>query len=248
MALIDSFIERIGSDQTADRKGGNKKCYLFSNYALLVGSFKPEDILYTKTKQAELVDEGVNLFPIIDYKAINEPSDLGYQKGYILQRRAVGEELYHNPSQEKYESTIAKLAAEKPEVFDKFIDDWAKIQSKGITPDPSKSSNFFYDPGKSINFIDVDKGGPGTNNPHLFLEAGTVLLGGGQYYTYGGDANHATQKQAGVILQKLKTSFIKRGWDEKALEACINKSWPKTQSQKAVESRSISQSKEYDIR
>ena len=235
MAIIDDFIEK-SEIQEIDKQGGNKKCFLFAGYALLLGSFKEEDIEFVKEKQKELVDEGVNVVPIVEYKAISEANDLGYTKGYILQRRAKGEELYgavKDITKEKYDKRMESLANESQEFYDKTVEDFIKIFDKGLQVDPSKSSNFFYEAGKKINFIDLDRSFDNNRDKgYDYISMTTVLIGGGGYYSFAGQQGSKTQENAANIMQKLKSSFVKNGYDAEKIDKDIEKRYPDTMGKK----------------
>ncbi len=53
------------------------------------------------------------------------------------------------------------------EQFDQFVKRVALIESNGLMIDPSKSSNFFYDPEKGFSFIDLAVRG---DNPYSALD------------------------------------------------------------------------------
>lgn len=78
--MIDQLLEQI-SLKTANRSGGNKKCFIHGAYALLYGTFKPDEVKQTLKIEQQLVEEGIPVVPTLEYKTIGEPSSIGYYKG-----------------------------------------------------------------------------------------------------------------------------------------------------------------------
>lgn len=220
--MIEEFIQYI-KHRDPSQKGGNKKCYIKGSYALLTGSFKPDEIEKAMSIEQNLIKNGVAIVPTIEYKAIEGPSELGYYKGYILQQKAPGEELYLSPmetSPEAYTQRLTELTERPQEFYDKFASDWLQITQSGLQIDPSKSSNFFYTP-ERINFIDLNLMSHPCEIETSFLDASVVLFNGGMYYKSSDNRRQQTQ-----ILRKLATAFTKQGVDTNKVSEIIHKQFP----------------------
>lgn len=224
--MIEEFIQYV-KHRDPSQKGGNKKCYIKGNYALLTGTFKPDEIEKAMTIEQNLINNDVAIVPTIEYKAIEGPSELGYYKGYILQQKAPGEELYLSPtktSSEAYAQRLTELAERPQEFYDKFASDWLQITQNGLGIDPSKSSNFFYTP-ERINFIDLNLISCQREIETSFLEASVVLFNGGMYYKSSENRRQQTQ-----ILRKIATAFTKQGADKNKVSEIIHKRFPEIAS------------------
>lgn len=224
MSLIDSFISQIQPDTKEDRRGGNHSCYLFGQYALLKGAFNSSELDFIIAKTKQLSAEGVAVVPTIEYSKTKDLTD--YQNmflGYVLQRRAKGEELYKEPyfrqSEEEYYSRIDELSTRPQEFFDKFVSDWIKICESGLQIDPSKSSNFFYTP-ECISFIDIGKSKSNNRREYAFCESAVTLFNGGSYYHFD---NHDKHK---IILSKLVKSFANQGEDMEKMKSFVQQQFP----------------------
>ncbi len=218
--MIEHFIPKI-KDRLADKHGGNKKCYIEGAYAILAGSFNPEDIRKTSDIGKQLATEGVAIVPIIEYRADGTPGKHGYVSGFILQRKAPGEELHSGKETEEiYAGRLRDLAERPPEFYDKFIGDWLKITDAGLAIDPSKSSNFFYTP-EQIYFIDLTAQKRKMTPEQTFHEAAVVLFNGGMYYKY---PSHRSLQQN--IIRKLSASCVKYGADADKIAEITGKHFP----------------------
>ena len=150
--LIDKFIT---TEKNTTKGGSNKKCFLFDEYALLYGSFKEEELQKVIKISNVLEQKGVAILSTLEYKVDVPPNELGYARGYSLQRRASGDELYRRGmTEEEYTARLKEIVKMDPEKLDKFISDWLAITEAGLRVDPSKCENFFYSEGK-ISFIDL---------------------------------------------------------------------------------------------
>ncbi|MBR3209604.1 MAG: hypothetical protein IKF82_04975 [Bacilli bacterium] len=178
--MIEEFIS-AGQERSHDRSGGNSKCHLFGNYALLYGTITHGDI----DKMIEIInkynEEGISIARILEYKfdETSQPEiyDRVYQKGWTLEERAQGEELKSGREfnsqitdienfDEEFEKYIQachsfieyvkKISEIDENWLDKFIGDYLRIAEEGkIVIDPSKPANFFYDEEKGFTFIDI---------------------------------------------------------------------------------------------
>lgn len=217
--MIDQLLEQI-SLKTANRQGGNKKCFITGAYALLYGAIRPQELEQIMETERRLADDGIPVVPTIEYKTLGEPSDLGFYKGWILQRKAPGDELHQSGvSEEAYNKRMQELTERPQQFFDKFASDWMRITNSGLGIDPSKSSNFFYTP-EQIHFIDLNlRSIPTPSSETCFLEASTALFGGGAYYKY-----QNCRKNQQNVLRKISAAFAKQGADTNLMqETCRNR-------------------------
>ena len=199
--LIDNLI---ASGKRELRTGGsNKKCFLFDDYVLLYGSFKEEELKQVMTIEQDLAGQGVNVLPTLDYRIEVAATGLGFVKGYLLQRRARGSELYRRDmSEAQYAQRVREIAEMSPEKTDKFVADWMAITNAGLRIDPSKCENFFYDEGK-IHFIDMNQQKRPVSIKMSFAEAANVLMGlGRKSPKYGEDLARIVENVAGAFLKQ----------------------------------------------
>ena len=145
--LLNELIKQ-SEEKSFDGRGAGKKCFYFEGYALINGVI-PQIEMVKKIKD-KLSEAGVNVSKI-----------LAYNNSYFLEEKARGTHLYEMYGNEKLNNLINiiqanSLANENQEFYNKFIDDWGKIRESGLGIDPSKPTNFFYEKGRGINFIDLD--------------------------------------------------------------------------------------------
>ncbi len=154
--LIDKFIELRFKNDTPLKKGGNKKVRVFDDYVLLAGGFKEDEIKKVILITNVLKDKGIAVVPTLEYKIVYPPNELGYARGYILQPRAKGTEIYNSEmSEEEYEKRLRDIANMDIKKIDRFVSDWLAIENAGLIIDPSKTTNFFYSE-EGISFIDLN--------------------------------------------------------------------------------------------
>jgi len=202
--LINDFINLRQDDYNSG--GSNKKCFLFEDYVLLYGSCKEEELKKLIQISNALEQTGVYILPTIEYKIDSQPNELGYTKGYFLQKRAEGEELYDSKmSEETYRKRLNEIAHMSSEQMDKFVSDWITISDAGLMIDPSKCGNFFYSDGK-ISFIDLNLSHRSKSLGESFSEVSNVLFGLGLKSKYKTDGNDFCN-----ILKNVSRSFLKKG-------------------------------------
>lgn len=240
---IDDYIQKV-QGLVPDAKGGNKQCFFVDGYALLKSDAIDEQQLTSVMPiEKELKDIGVNISTTLDYRVNSEDEGKEFKRGYILQEMAQGQvlyktEAYHKMNKEELEvsnqeyiATLKKLQSEKQEVFDKFVSDWVEITKRGLKVDPSKTSNFYYDEGNSINFIDlnIDK----RNNANLDMnticgEMAVILANGSKYYSYlkGPQDRASANESLSPIFKKLTASLVKQGMDKDEVIEIINGRFP----------------------
>ena len=202
--MIEDFISSKQGNH--DRNGSNKECFLFENHVLLYGSCKEEEIKKVIQISNSLEQKGVAILPTLEYKIDSAPNELGYTKGYFLQKRAQGDELYRREmSEAEYKKRLNEISDMSTEQMDKFISDWLAILDDGLAIDPSKCGNFFYSNGK-ISFIDLNLSRKSKSLANSFSEASNVLFGLGLKSKYKTDGNDFMK-----IIKKVSHSFLKRG-------------------------------------
>ena len=155
--------KNMASEKHGDNGFQNTKVFLFDEYAVLkmqninVRNVETQD---TDLKHLErlsktlldLQEQGVNVVPILAVQ-----SDDG--KGYIIQQRAKGIELYDrdNLNDKNYVLERTKFFSNVPqEHFDKFIADTIRIIDEGIIVDSVGKDNFFYHEAIGFQFIDLN--------------------------------------------------------------------------------------------
>lgn len=192
--------------------GSNKKCYIIDDYALLVGSSVDRDNLATEkiNKIQNLKNEGINVIITIEVKTI---SGIDYE----LQERAPGEELYDyydmkssEAGQLKYLKRLISLSEESIDFYMKFLNDWDSLLKSGIAVDPCKMSNFFYEKGKGIYFVDLNilTSKYEDRKEYMYYEAASVLRGGSLLWMCNLVEDQAIE-YVKIIYQKLGIAIIK---------------------------------------
>ena len=99
-----------------------------------------------------------------DTQKVGEYGDSAYARGFIVQPKAPGKELYDGVKyMYEYNSDAAALLIDytkkysqiPPQHFAEFVTNYIEI-SKELSVDPSKRGNFFYDEQKGFYFIDLN--------------------------------------------------------------------------------------------
>ncbi|MBE5738985.1 MAG: hypothetical protein E7354_04590 [Clostridiales bacterium] len=174
---MDELLSIATGTPVFTASGSNSKCFISGDYAVL----KTSNIEGHTHNFDEIIEDlndlsnnGVNVVRILGY-AITEygkPYYNGhrYDSGFIVQEKAPGRELLdphkvpvsfdparNNPENRQYVLDYCTMLREAPqEHFDKFMSDLRKITDRKIMVDPSKLTNFFYDPEKGFSFIDLN--------------------------------------------------------------------------------------------
>ena len=117
-------------------------------------------------------DEGVNIATIVDYKLIDGTTstfgDKSYTVGVFLEERAKGTQMpeftrpinstadmwAYQTTVNDYITELEKRAKADQSVYDKYLEDYLKLNDLGIIPDP-KPLNVFFDENKGYSIIDV---------------------------------------------------------------------------------------------
>lgn len=213
---IDDFINSKQGNH--DRNGSNKECFLFENHVLLYGSCKEEELKKVIQITNSLEQKGVAILPTLEYKIDSAPNELGYARGYFLQKRAQGKELYSSKmSEDEYKKRLNEVSKMSTEQMDKFVSDWLTISEAGLMIDPSKCGNFFYSDGK-ISFIDLNLAKRSKSLGEKFSEVSNVLFGLGLKSKYKTDGNDFMK-----ILENVSKSFLKKGLSLSEIKAITSK-------------------------
>lgn len=248
---IDDLIQ-AAKNREPDARGSNKKCYIIGDYALLrcntgidVEKLQREIML-----EKALREKGVNVVQTLDYKVTEESTVGQYQVGYILQERAGGTPLHENnvgeydrateenkiKFHEEYIDRLKSLATESPEFYCKFIADWLEIEKSGLRMDPSKTSNFYYEKGKQINFIDVIVGGNRADGIETTcFEIATVLTGGAKYRRIESKDEIASRanEQISNIFKKLEEALVQQGMKRENVIKILSDRFPNVDFEEA---------------
>jgi len=191
--MIDQLVAQIDDLNKYDGGGTTSKCYCIGNYALLYGSIRHESIAQRKAALEKYLSAGIQLAPILEYQfdpnaEVREyGEETSYQDGWILQKRALGTEIYkswHKGSDicsleeidsqitsyfnelDKYITLIQKFANMPQEQLNKFIKGYFMLNQSELLVDPSKPTNFFYDEEYGFTFIDLQIKETNMNNEY----------------------------------------------------------------------------------
>ena len=243
---IDELIKKVQGMESNNTKGSNKECFFIDGYALLKTKGINEQKLKQKMKiEKQLKEKGVNIVPTLEYQTEGIEDRDGYKEGYILQPIAEGQPLHKDTILEKmndtelkmveteYVSTLKALQTERQEFYDKFVSDWIEITKAGLKVAPSKTSNFYYEKGKQINFIDLDVGERFKGNIELetiCAEMAVVIADGSKYYNSYFKENPqimaTTNESLSPIFKKLTESFVRQGLDKEQVKQILKGRFP----------------------
>lgn len=223
--LIEDIIQ-IAKQQESNAHGGNKKCYLIDNYALLSQKFTTDEIEKIILIGKELEKNGVNVAKTLDYEIIEqnvEGWDSGknvlVSEGYVLQQRAIGEPLLDrtnwNEEGKKYQidylKQIDSIAQEVQEFFNNYVRGWMEIQKAGIRIDPSKTGNYIYEKGKDITFIDLGLSNKTTDIQTTVYEQLAVIINLNAYNKCYPEIQQAVDRRISIIIEKYKNAIVEQG-------------------------------------
>lgn len=217
--LLNELIKQ-SEEKSFDGRGSCKKCFYFEGYALINGVI-PQIEMVKKIKD-KLSEVGVNVSKI-----------LAYNNSYFLEEKARGTHLYEMYGNEKLNNLINiiqanSLANENQEFYNKFIDDWGKIRESGLEIDPSKPTNFFYEKGRGINFIDLDiadRTVPESFEQMCLRSASILLTGSYDLSTKKFDEEQLEEIRSQILtklVRALETKEVKHGENR----AIISKRFP----------------------
>ena len=155
-----------------NKAGGNSKCAIINNYAVLkTGNIPGHDDSFPRIIEAlqDLKENDINVVPILGYGIAHYGETYSdgsrYDKGYIVQPKAPGQELLYpgalrgKTDEEKHDiilSYLNMLHNIPQEHYDKWVADYKTITDAKVMVDPSKASNFFYDTEQGFSFIDLN--------------------------------------------------------------------------------------------
>lgn len=261
--IINELIEK-SKNAIPSAKGGNKKCYIYGEYALLEGVFIESEVNELMRVGKKLQDNGVHIARTLDYKLEEEKDKEGYSKGYTLQEKAKGTTLHNfihwsvsgtelEQFGEKYMERIFALSAESQDFYDKFVGDWTAIQKAGIRIDPSKITNFYYEQGKQITFIDLDGKMKGQEITPSILgrEIANVLVGGGNYSKFTKNEGNAQtiNKNITNIFEKMLKAMEKSGIRDDSIIETLRTVYPNVELRSHIKPEDISRdTKEIEIK
>ena len=204
--IIDGIIERHRATKGTAKSGGNKKVRVFDDYVLLAGGFKEDEIQQLIKITNELKERGVAVVPTLEYKIVYPPNELGYARGYMLQPRAAGTEIYDsNMSDADYHKRLHDIANMDSQKIDKFVSDWIAIEKAGLMVDPSKVSNFFYSDA-GISFIDLSVANRPQPLENYFRYACGVLANWFEKFSTPSEINDTLQ-----IIKNVAVCFVRHG-------------------------------------
>ena len=242
---IDELIKKV-QGMKSNTKGSNKECFFIDGYALLKTKSINEQELQQKMKiEKQLKEKGVNIVPTLEYQTDGIEAGFGFKKGFILQEIADGQPLHKSINMQRmneiqlkeigteYIKTLKSLQTERQEFYDKFVSDWIEITKEGLKVDPSKTSNFYYDKGKQINFIDLDVDERFKGNIELetiCAEMAVVIADGSKYYNPYFRKNSqimaTTNEALYSIFKKLTESFVRQGLDKEQVKQTLKGRFP----------------------
>lgn len=238
--LIEQLILE-SEKQESNAHGGNKKCFLFDDYALLKQKFSTDEILKMMQLTEELEKKGINVARTLDFKAINQniqdwksDKNVLVSEGYVLQQRAKGTPLLDHTNwinenkryQIDYLKQIDSISKENQDFFNHFVNSWLKIQEAGLQIDPSKPGNFIYEQGKKITFIDLDLSNQKPNISTTIYEQLAVILNLNAYYQCYPEVQQAVQGRLNIIAEKYKNAILEQGIDISAFNQVVKSNIP----------------------
>lgn len=178
---IQEAIDKSKEKELEVRSGGNSKCIIVEDYALLYGSINIDEMDTNIEIVKKAKENGIKVGEILEYKIDSKAklSDFGenkrYQAGWTLQKKAIGEELYSsdikrnfyagkNPEEDKkqyvenmkkYCNRFSQISQASEEHLLEFVKGYDYLNKQKINVDPSKTTNFFYDEDNGFSFIDL---------------------------------------------------------------------------------------------
>lgn len=243
---IDDFIQ-MAEQREADAHGSNKQCFFIDNYALLNYTFTTEELDKIMQISEELEKKGVNVVKTLDYKVIDhvrQAKDGNYVRGYVLQERAIGKPLFDETNYKKdsgqfqidYFKQIDSIAQEGQQFFDNFVRGWIEIQKAGIMIDPSKPSNFIYNPGHDLTLIDLGIAKSQMDMSDLTHEQLAVILNSKTFNRCYPEIRQAVSKRFDIIIGKYKAALKEQGivLDDYSIEDERNKLLKENENQTEI--------------
>ena len=233
MVNIEELIS-IAEQSEFDARGGNKKCFLIGDYALLQGSINEDKMKVLIELGSDLKNRGINIARTLDYRILDG------QNGYSLQEKAVGTPLHNmvhysvrkgseqfDIEQKSYSDRLNSLTQENQEFYNKFVQDWVELQKAGISIDPSKTANFFYEKGKGITFIDLDNITEDAKDypiETMCYEMASVLIASGKYFKFASnqDIKETVDNNIAKIFGKFAKAMESIGMNLEDVKSVLN--------------------------
>lgn len=167
-------IVDYNGQQYAVLKTGNIECYNFNNTTDKNHNMSKEEIMDTgafnfdEVMRIAFQKQQYHAVPILgfswDTQKVLEYTSCAYARGFIVQPKAPGKELYggardmykyKSEEVQKFIDYTKKYSNIPPKHFADFITNYIEI-AKDLAVDPSKRGNFFYDEQKGFFFIDLN--------------------------------------------------------------------------------------------
>ena len=241
---IVNLIKQV-EGREPDTKGGMKQCYYIDGYALLKDSgIDSEKLRQVIEIQRRLKEEGVNVCTTLGFVTAKEDRNKEFKSGYILQERAEGKPIHKiidwsiteqeaEEIRNEYVEKLEQLKGENQAFYDKFVSDWIAIIKSGLKIDPSKTNNFYYEKGKSINFIDLDLQTKSYESIDLYRvcsEMAVVLADAKTYFDREivpeNEAREGINAVLTQIFKKLSNSLEKQGMTREEISEAIKSRFP----------------------
>lgn len=249
--LINHIIE-LSHEQESNSHGGNKKCFLINDYALLKQKFTTDEIEKTMQITEKLEKKGVNIARTLGFKVLkqniqywNADKDVLVSEGYVLQQRAKGTPLLDrtnwNAENQRYQIDYLKqldsMSKEGQNFFDQFVKDWIEIQEAGMQIDPSKPGNFIYEQGKGITFIDLGLLDQKPDISTSVYEQLAVILNLYAYNNCYPEIQQSAQERLSIIMEKYKNAIVEQGIDINVFNQVIETQIPETISEHSEQAK-----------
>lgn len=242
---IVNLIKQV-EGREPDAKGMNKQCYYIDGYALLKHfGIDGEKLRQVIEIQRRLKEKGVNVCTTLGFITAKEERDKELKSGYILQERAEGKPIHKmrdwsiiteqeaEEIRNEYVEKIGQLKGENQAFYDKFVSDWIAIIKSGLKIDSSRTNNFYYEKGKSINFIDLDLQTKSYESIDLYRvcsEMTVVLASANTYFDRQIVPENEARKGINAVLtqifKKLSNSLEKQGMTREEISEAIKSRFP----------------------
>ncbi|MCB9800666.1 MAG: hypothetical protein H6773_00625 [Pseudomonadales bacterium] len=184
-------------------RGGNCNVYEIKGYPDLVirvfrSTWEGNMPMITELKLAlDQVPEGVNTPKIVKVGFMPDG------KAASIMERAVGQEIHNGHDNYETWSKKIKLIASVPEEhFRKLVSDIQILFNNGLSIDPSKPDNIFYDEALGFTFIDLSPKNQDEESPHSLVRCmlNTAALYGRKVR---GNLNNEDRKNIEAIIEKM---------------------------------------------
>ena len=222
--------ENVGSKKTTP-------CQVVDDYVVLTTSIKCSDYSTLNGVIEEvnsLAKMGVNVVKIYGYIS-DESTRQDYRFGSycnckMVMDKAEGIELYKRDKESLEQNALGAvsfmhiLANAPQEHYNKFVQDYVAILSRGVAIDPSKKENFFYDSEKGFTFIDVrnkDESGNGRFAVSNMLSVLSPPWVDCDYLSENPELEHQFNKLSAAILVKTDSALLNLGFTRENIDECF---------------------------